>query len=382
MPVGSTSVIERVRARVARAASAVSGVARTLVFLFKVFPMLPSRWLNPLTPRPVVDRVTYATSHGPVEGDLYRPASPGPHPGILVCLGVVPFGVDHPQVPRLGEALARSGFAALLYWSPAMRDFRLDPADIDDIASAYDTLLARPAIDATRSGLLGTCVGGAFALMAAGNPRINRRVTFVAAYAAYASMATLVRDISSASRVVDGQREPWEVDPLTRKVFLHTITAHLDPAEAQALREAFATRGRIEESLGVSDAARTIVPLLGALDVAAAEDAVAHLPEDLQAQLASMSPATHVANLSAPLIVLMHDRQDPVVPVGESRALHRALAGRGALYTEFTVFRHLDPTKGRPAPLPLARELARFAVAIYPLFRHATAGATPPQPPA
>src|SRR4051794_30116451 len=25
----------------------------------------------------------------------------GPHPGIVVCLGVVPFGADHPQVPRL-----------------------------------------------------------------------------------------------------------------------------------------------------------------------------------------------------------------------------------------------------------------------------------------
>jgi hypothetical protein len=37
--------------------------------------------------------------------------------------------------------------AALLYWSPAMRDFRLDPADIEDIASAYTYLLARRDID-------------------------------------------------------------------------------------------------------------------------------------------------------------------------------------------------------------------------------------------
>jgi hypothetical protein len=88
--------------------------AKTAVCLLKVYPMLPSRPLDWVTPRPVVERLHYPTSHGPADGQLYRPATAGPHPGLVVCLGVVPFGVDHPQVPRLGEALARSGFAALL----------------------------------------------------------------------------------------------------------------------------------------------------------------------------------------------------------------------------------------------------------------------------
>src|SRR3954463_9355725 len=139
--------------------------AKTVVFVLKLLPMLPSRAVDWFTVSPLVERVRYPTRSGQVEGDLYRPATRGPHPGVVVCLGVVPFGGDHPQVPRLGAALARSGFAALLYWSPAMRDFRLAPEDIEDIASAYDALLARPDISPGRSGLLGTCVGGAFALM-------------------------------------------------------------------------------------------------------------------------------------------------------------------------------------------------------------------------
>ena len=104
------------------------------MFFLKVFPMLPSRPIDWVTRPPVTERVTYPTIHGQAEGDLYRPPGVGPHAGLVVCLGVVPFGVDHPQVPRLGEALARSGFAALLYWSPTMRDFRLDPDDVENIA--------------------------------------------------------------------------------------------------------------------------------------------------------------------------------------------------------------------------------------------------------
>jgi dienelactone hydrolase len=343
---------------------------KTAVFLLKVFPMLPSRPLNWVTPNPVVERVRYPTSHGEADGDLYRPATGGPHPGMVVCLGVVPFGVDHPQVPRLGEALARSGFAALLYWSPAMRDFRLDPADIDDIASAYETLIARPDIDPARSGLLGTCVGGAFALMAASTSRIRDRVGFVGAYAAYASMWTLACDIASASRSPDGVREPWEVDQLTRKAFVHSVTALLEPGDAQQLREVCADRGPQRDIPGLSESGRVVLPLLCALNPNEAEDVMRHLAVALQERLTAMSPATYVQDIYAPLIILLHDREDPVIPVSESRRLRNAFGGRAGIhYTEFTVFRHLDPTKGKPRPIPLARELLRFARAVHPLFQ-------------
>src|SRR6188472_987279 len=113
-----------------RCSQMVRAAANTAAFLFKVLPNLPSRPVDWVTAAPVRDQVCYQTTQGMVEGELTRPRSAGPHPGVVLCLGVVPFDVDHPQVPRLQEALARAGFASLLYWSPAMRDFRLDPTDV------------------------------------------------------------------------------------------------------------------------------------------------------------------------------------------------------------------------------------------------------------
>ncbi len=366
--------ITGLRARATRFATTAGAAAKTAVLLLKVYPMLPSRPLDWVTPRPVVERFSYPTSRGPAEGDLYRPSTPGPHPAVVVCLGVVPFGVDHPQVPRLGEALARSGFAALLYWSPAMRDFRLDPADVADIASAYDHLLKRPDIAPARSGLLGTCVGGAFALMAAADPRIRDRVAFVCAYAPYASMWTLARDIASATRQRDGVREAWEVDPLTRKVYLHSVTALLQPDEAARLRAAFADpHGRLFGPT-LSEEGQAVRPLLTSLGADEAAAALRGLPNALEERLTALSPLRYLTELHTPLIVLLHDRDDAVVPVGESRSLRDALAGRnGVRYTEFTVFRHMDPSKGKSSALALARELARFGCAIYPVFRLASA---------
>ena len=346
--------------------------ANTMIWLLKVFPMLPSRPIDWVTPRPVVEKVRYRTSHGEAEGDLYRPSSPGPYPGVVVCLGVVPFGVDHPQVPRLGEALARSGFAALQYWSPAMRDFRLDPTDVDDIASAYEALVARPDIDPARSGLLGTCVGGAFALMGASHPRVSDRVNFVLAYAAYASMWTLARDIASASRDREGNRESWAVDPLTRKVFVHTITALLEPDEAELLRTVCADRHVAPELAALSEDGRIVLPLLTTLDPDQADAALRRLPDAMRERLDAMSPVSYLPEIRAPQIVLLHDRDDVVIPVGESHQLRDELAPTGRVrYTEFTVFKHLDPTKGKPSPIALTRELIRFGRAVYPLFERA-----------
>jgi hypothetical protein len=117
-----------------------------------------------------------------------------------------------------------------------------------------------------------------------------------------------------------------------------------------------------------------VLPLLTALDPDEADAALQRLPADLRERLTALSPTTYLRDIRAPLIVLLHDREDPVIPVGESRSLRDALAGHGGVrYTEFTVFRHLDPTKGNPSPIALARELVRFGRAIYPLFERAAA---------
>jgi dienelactone hydrolase len=356
-----------------RATQPIRTVARAAIFFLKVFPMLPSRPVDWVTKPPVMEKVRYPTRCGQAEGDLYRPRACGPHPGIVVCLGVVPFGVDHPQVAVLGKALARAGFAALLYWSPAMRDFRLDPEDVENIALAYHWFIEQPYVDPVRSGLLGTCVGGAFALMAAASPLIRDRVGFIGAYAPYSSMWTFARDIASSTRSCGDGREPWRVDPLTRKVFVHSLTAVLEPGEAERLRSAFATESGHLDGRGLSTDGQAVYALFTAPDADEAETALHRLPPIMQERLAALSPLNYLKDIPAPLIVLLHDRGDQVVPVGESRRLRSALAGHaGVHYTEM-LFGHLDPVKGKLPLFRLVWELGKFFLAVYPLFRQAVA---------
>ena len=357
----------------ARVTGPIRAVTRATIFFLKLFPMIPSRPVDWVTKPPVVRKIKYPTPHGEVEGDLYLPAGDGPHPGILVCLGVVPFGVEHPQVPIMGRAFARAGFAALLYWSPAMRDFRLDPQDIEGIALAYQWLIQQPYVNAATSGLLGTCVGGSFALMAGAHPLIREQVSFIGAYAPFSSMWTFARDIASGTRSCGNGPEPWAVDPLTRKVFIHSLTDPLQPAEAERFRSALdQSNGRLE-ACGLSADGQAVHSLLTARSVSDAEAALHRLPAAMQERLAAMTPMNYLQDIKAPLIVLLHDRGDQVIPVGESRRLYSALAGRAtAHYTEMG-FQHLDPAKGKLPFTRLIGEFGKFFFAVLPMFRQAVA---------
>jgi hypothetical protein len=183
-------------------------------------------------------------------------------------------------------------------------------------------------------------------------------------------MGTFARDIASATRTIGDGREPWRVDPLTRKVFVHSLTAWLEANEAERLRCAFEIEdGPFDDGHDLSADGQAVYALLTAPDVGAAEEALQALPANMLERLAALSPIHYLNDLHAPLIVVLHDRGDQVIPVGESRRLVDAFGGyKGMHYTEMQ-FSHLDPVKGR---LPLHRlvwEFGKFVRAIYPLFR-------------
>ena len=350
---------------------------RTIGFVSRLLPMFPSAPIDWLTRAPVIESVTYQTRDGEVRAEVYRPPGRGPYPAVLMCLGVVPFGVDHPQIPRLKAALARFGFVALIHWSPAMRDRRLVPEDIENTAAAYDYLVRRPDVNPATSGLFGTCVGGSFALLAAAHPSIRDRVAFVGAFAPYSSMWTFVRDIASRTRSNGGSAESWLVDPLTRDVFVRSVTDTLAPHEAERLRADGSTDGEIDPA-ELSGDGRAVYALLTARDRDAAELALQALPQAMRRRLDAMSPLQHIGDIKAGLILVGHDRDDLVIPVGESRRLASALRARaGAKYTEYAMFQHADPTKRKLSPLRLIRELRRFYLSLYPMFRQAVVHRVP-----
>jgi len=109
--------------------------------------------------------------------------------------------------------------------------------------------------------------------------------------------------------------------------------------------------------------------LVDARERRAADAALRELPVAARERLDAMSPVAHLAEIRAPVITFGHDRDDMVIPIGESRRLAQALSGRlGVRFTEYAMCQHADPTKRHLSPLALAREVVRFYRSLHPLF--------------
>jgi hypothetical protein len=159
----------------------------------------------------------------------------------------------------------------------------------------------------------------------------------------------------------------------TRQVFVHSLTALLEPGEAERLRSAFAHEGGHLDESTLSADGRAVSALLTVSDADEAEIALHRLPPIMQEWLAVLSRLNYLKHIHVPLIVLWHDRSDQVIPLGESRRLRSALAGHvGVHYTEM-LFQHLDPIKGKLPLCRLIRGLGKFFRAVYPLFGQAVA---------
>jgi hypothetical protein len=114
---------------------------------------------------------------------------------------------------------------------------------------------------------------------------------------------------------------------------------------------------------------QAVYSLLAAWDESEAENALHCLPANMQARLTAMSPMNYLDGMQAPLVVLLHDRGDSVIPVAESQFLNTALTGRAGLHYTEMQFHHLDPAKGKLPLFRLIGELSKFFRAIYPMFQ-------------
>ena len=345
----------------------------TVLFVLQVLevPVQPQPWF---TEEPVRREVTYPQAGGTGVADIYRIPDDKERAAVLLFLGANAAGRDDEDVVNLGNALARAGFVAMFHWSPTMAlQYNMDASEIENLVWAFQYLREREFVDRRRVGMGGFCVGASFALVAAADARIRDDVSFINAFGPYYDARELLLQVATRSRIYQGQREPWDPDRLTLKVFANELIETLaDPREREVMTRLYLERQEIPQSdlEGLSDPARRVRLLLDGTTPQKAQQVYRELPADFRESMSRISPSTYVGSLKARLMIL-HDRDDPLVPAAESRRLASALEQRGDLrYTELLAFEHVRPSSGSGG-WELAKEGFKLSRHMYGLVREA-----------
>jgi len=339
---------------------------RTVLFIPQVvgtLPVNPQPWVMGT---PTREEVFHEISTGRGSADLYAPAGEGVHSAVLLFLGVNPAGRDDPRVVGLAEGLARSGAVVLIPWSDGMTSQRVTAPEVDDLVRWFEYLLEHQRVDPERAGVGGFCVGASLVAVAASDARIRDDVQFVNFFAGYYDARDLIAAVLSNSRYYDGDVRPWTPADLSKRVVTAQLIEEMEnPAEIELLTGMYVTKDTFidrTELSRLSEEAQITSRLLSGVNTEEARELIEMLPPSTLNSLASISPSSSIEDLRA-RVLIMHDREDNLVPAAESRRLADALAERGDFtHTEFSLFQHLDPTKP-VGPAEYVREL-------YKLYRH------------
>ncbi|OLC52663.1 MAG: hypothetical protein AUH85_16355 [Chloroflexi bacterium 13_1_40CM_4_68_4] len=276
-----------------------------------------------------------------------------------------PVARDDPALVRLANGLARDGFVVLIPDSPDLRNDRLLPSERGAFVAAVEYVRGLPDVDPGRVGLIGFSAGASLLAVAAADARVRDDIRMVNFFGGYFDGTDLLREVASRQIVLDdGTTMPWEPAPLARQIFAAVMLETVDSAADRTLVSRAIVDG-IALSLAERDAlgarARLVHDLFTANTVAEVDSLIATLPDDLRERLREISPSTYVGDLRAKMFV-MHDVDDTFVPFVESRRLVAALPPAQRVYTEFSIFAHVQPTR--------SLDLPAFAGEVLKLVRH------------
>ena len=291
----------------------------TLMLLPALFPSAPVDPLGLVTPAPVADHQTFDYSAGTIDTQFFAPAGGGRHSAVALLLGAG----DLPQsdlAVHFAQALARLGVVVALPESSGMLSEHLTFDEVDAIRVSLHALDARSDVDASRVGLVGLSASGGLSIVAAAQPDLRDEIEFVNSFGSYDDATSLLVDVASQTNDTGAA---WTPEVRTVEVV------------SNALIDA-----------GVSEADRT--ELLSGTTRERATEIVAAFTPEVRARLNSVSPSSVLAEVKARLY-LMHDVDDPFIPVTESRDLVASAPPRLVTrYTEFSIFAHVIPD--RPVP--------------------------------
>jgi pimeloyl-ACP methyl ester carboxylesterase len=299
----------------------------------------PSR-LKRTTPAPSREEVAFAVADRSYSGDLYRPGGEV-RSGLLLIPGAAEAGKDDPRLVAFATTLARARFAVLVPDLASLRALQVNPGNIREVADAFAWLAGRPELaPGGRAGMAAFSYAAGPAILAALEPAIAERVEFILAVGGYYDLERVLTFFTTGWFRVDGRWRRLEPNEYGKWVFvLSNLDRLADPGDHQRFR-AMAERKKADLGADLSDLAQGLTSegdqlyvFLANRDRRRAPGLQQGLPEGVRADLAALTLAGKDLSRLHARLLLVHGRDDAIIPFAESLALAAALPeGQARVY--------------------------------------------------
>jgi pimeloyl-ACP methyl ester carboxylesterase len=298
----------------------------------------PSR-LKDTTPPPTRTDVHYRIAGRTYDAHLYHPGEP-PQAAIVLIHGVAEAGPHDPRLVAFAQTLARARFAVLVPELVGLRELQVRADDAQAIADAVAYLHDSAALPAlpTGAGAFSYAVGPV--LLTALEPPARDRLDFIVAIGGYHSLERVIAFFTTGYYLQDGAWRYRRPNEYGKWLFVLSNAERLEEPEDRALLRAIARRRLDHPHAPVDDLAQELGPqgadvhaLIVNRDPERVPELLARLPAPLLEELRALDLANENLRRVQARVILVHGRDDDIIPYTESVALLEAIGrDRAALY--------------------------------------------------
>ncbi len=308
--------------------------------------------LKLVTATPKRVQISYRRSDRRHVGDLYGARSGRRRPALVLVPGAAPKGKDDPRLRAFAGSLARIGFVVLVPEIPGLRRLRVQASDARDIADAVAHLVARASAGAGgKVGVVAISYSVGPAVLAALRPGSRDAIAFVLGIGGYYDLTSVVTYITTG-HFRERPGTPWRrrrPNRYAKWVFMLSNAHHIGNPYDYALVRNIAQRKWADPRADVAalvarlgPEGRRILALVENRDPDKVAALLRGLPAAARREMQALDlKGRDFSGLGARLI-LVHGRDDAIIPYTESRRLARAAGtARARLFVAPALF-HVD----------------------------------------
>lgn len=309
--------------------------------------------LKERTPQPSRTPIAYTIDGRTHTGDLYLPGEGKPEAGIVLVPGMVQEGKDAPNFVTFATTLARARFAVVAPQLSGHRDLRIEPGQAREVADAFRHLVDREDLSPEgRAGIAGISYALGPVVLAALEDDIRQRVRFILGVGGYHDLRTAIRFVTTGYFEVDGSPRSVKSSQYGKLVFVKSVLQDLHDPKDRAIFEEIVEVKLKDFNADISPLAEELGPegmsvhrLLTNTDPRLTPQLIAALPPATVATIDALTLSDRdLTRLSARLL-LVHGKNDTLIPYPESVALGSAVApSRARVFVLNGVLGHVDLT--------------------------------------
>jgi pimeloyl-ACP methyl ester carboxylesterase len=327
----------------------------------------PTR-LKATTPAPARHALRYAAGERDYRAHLYEPGEP-PLAAMVLIHGAAEAGPEDPRLVAFAETLARARFRVLVPDIESLRELRVQAGDADAVAHAVDYLSGDPQLAPPGAvGMAAVSYAVGPMLLAALRPGVGERVDFVVGVGGYHSLERVITFFTTGWFELDGERHHRTPNEYGKWLFVRSNAERVDDPGDRTLLQRIAERRLRDPRSDVADLVaqlgvegHAVHALAANTDPARVPELIERLPAPLRRELSALDLVDKGLPRLRARAILVHGRDDAIIPFSESVQLARTLPRDRARLYLVQGLHHVDIDPG-------ARDLWRLWRAVYALL--------------